>query len=167
MSTEALISSVLQGPLDDRIASLHALLDDATIEASSRPLGIKEAASLVALSPHTLRYYEREGLVLPERHGAGHRQYLPVHLRRLVFISRLRVSGMGMADLKHYIHLVDGGPATRPERREMMLAQHARISAQLAEVQLALAATEYKILSYGGAPTDLPPRPENGTARIS
>lgn len=163
MSTTSLIKAVLAGRLEDRIESLHALLDDETIEAASYPLGVSEAAKLVGLSPHTLRYYEQEALVRPDRNVSGHRQYLPEHLRRLVFITRLRVSGMGMSDLKHYVRLVEEGPSTRDERREMMLAQHAQITAQLAELQLALAATEYKIRAYGGSPSDLP---EDTTVRI-
>jgi DNA-binding transcriptional MerR regulator len=66
----------------------------------------------------------------------------------------MRVSGMTMADLRRYVALADQGPATEPERREMMLAHRDRIRQRLRELTLALEATEYKIATYGGAPGD-------------
>lgn len=40
-----------------------------------RPLVVAEAAELLELSPHTLRYYERGGLVEVDRDAAGNRAY--------------------------------------------------------------------------------------------
>ncbi|MEU3117365.1 MerR family DNA-binding transcriptional regulator [Micromonospora chalcea] len=67
MATETLIERILaagDGPSSSTIDALHELLDDATIEASTAPR-VAWAARLVGLSTHTLRYYEREGLVRP------------------------------------------------------------------------------------------------------
>lgn len=75
-------------------------------------------------------------------------------LRRLVFLTRMRLSGMSMGDLRRYIALVDQGASTTAARCAMMLAHRERIRGQLRELQLSLAATEYKILAYGGAPDD-------------
>jgi DNA-binding transcriptional MerR regulator len=138
----------------DTVAAVHALVDDSGIDPDATPLGVSQAARLLGLSPHTLRYYEREGLVRPDRNTSGYRGYSAADLRRLVFLTRMRVSGMTMADLRHYVALADQGPATGPERREMMIAHRARIQQQLRELTLALEATEYKIAAYGGAPGD-------------
>ena len=138
----------------DTVAAVHALVDDSVIDPGGVPLGVAEAARLLGLSPHTLRYYEREGLVCPARNAAGYRGYLAADLRRLVFLTRMRVSGMTMADLRRYIALAEQGPATEPERRQMMLAHRDRIRQRLRELTLALEATEYKIAAYGGAPGD-------------
>ncbi|MGY1584578.1 MerR family DNA-binding transcriptional regulator [Streptomyces sp. MN13] len=51
------------GPSSSAIDTLHELLDDATIETSATPRIVAEAARIVGLSTHTLRYYEQEGLV--------------------------------------------------------------------------------------------------------
>ncbi|MBN9139280.1 MAG: MerR family transcriptional regulator [Micrococcales bacterium] len=160
MTTEALIAQLLttpEAPSAATIDALHQLLDDSTIEESDPPLGVREAAALVKLSPHTLRYYENEGLVRPARNGSGYREYAAGDLRRLVFLTRMRVSGMTMQDLKRYIRLVEQGDTTIAERRRIMLDQRDRITRQLRELTLALEATEYKIRSYGGP--DLSSRP--------
>jgi DNA-binding transcriptional MerR regulator len=138
----------------DTAAAIHALADDSVIDPDAAALGVSEAARLLGLSPHTLRYYEREGLVCPARNATGYRGYSPDDLRRLIFLTRMRVSGMTMADLRRYVTLADQGPVTEPERREMMLAHRDRIRWRLRELTLALEATEYKIATYGGAPGD-------------
>ncbi|MGA8116485.1 MAG: MerR family transcriptional regulator [Actinocatenispora sp.] len=155
MATDALIERILaasDGPSSSAIDALHELLDDATIEASSMPRSVAEAARLVGLSTHTLRYYEQEGLVRPARNASGYREYSASDLRRLVFLTRMRLSGMTMTDLKRYILLVEQGPSTIPERRRIMLDQQGRITRQIRELGLALETTEYKIRVYDGHP---------------
>ncbi|MGX1135121.1 DNA-binding transcriptional MerR regulator [Streptomyces glaucescens] len=155
MATEALIERILAaggGPSSSAIDALHELLDDAAIEASSKPRSVAEAARLVGLSTHTLRYYEQEGLVRPARNASGYREYSRLDLRRLLFLTRMRLSGMTMTDLKRYISLVEQGPSTIPERRRIMLDQRDRIMRQMRELSLALETTEYKIRVYDGHP---------------
>ncbi|WP_328782382.1 MerR family transcriptional regulator [Streptomyces canus] len=155
MATEALIERILaasDGPSSSVIDALHELLDDAAIEASAMPKSVAEAARLVGLSTHTLRYYEQEGLVRPARNASGYREYSAFDLRRLVFLTRMRLSGMTMTDLKRYILLVEQGPSTIPERRRIMLDQQDRITRQIRELGLALETTEYKIRVYDGHP---------------
>ncbi|MBM7495093.1 DNA-binding transcriptional MerR regulator [Micromonospora luteifusca] len=155
MATEALIERILaasDGPSSSAIDALHELLDDATIDASATPKSVAEAARLVGLSTHTLRYYEQEGLVRPARNASGYREYSAFDLRRLVFLTRMRLSGMTMTDLKRYILLVEQGPNTIPERRRIMLDQQDRITRQIRELGLALETTEYKIRVYDGHP---------------
>lgn len=155
MATADLIARMLAEPRAPSASvtdALHALLDDSTVEETSEPLGIAEVAELLGQSPHTLRYHERAGLVHPARNASGYREYSASHLRRLVFLIRMRVSGMTMRDLQHYVQLVERGAETMPERRQMMIDQRDRISRQLGELTLALETTDYKIRSYGGAP---------------
>ena len=52
------------------------------LDPDAEPLGVAEAARLLGLSPHTLRYYEQEGLVRPERNASGYRGYSAAGLRR-------------------------------------------------------------------------------------
>lgn len=157
MATNELIERLLDTTENDAfegvIDALHAL-DDSTFELDGSPKSVAEAAALVGLSPHTLRYYEQEGLVRPGRTSAGYREYSASNLRRLVFLTRMRMSGMTMHDLKRYIALVERGAETESERREIMLAQRDRIRRQLRELTLALVTTEYKLRSYGGHPDD-------------
>ncbi|WEL95155.1 MerR family transcriptional regulator [Tsukamurella tyrosinosolvens] len=108
-------------------------------------------AELVGVSGHTLRYYERVGLVTVDRDGAGHRRYGPQAIARVIFLTRLRLSGMPIADITEYVHLVDGGDATVPARLALLKAHRARTAAQIEELQYSLAVIDYKIATYGGA----------------
>src|SRR5882757_11387968 len=151
MSTDGLMSRALasldeiDGPMS--IEVIHRLADTGDL---SEPLTIAEVADLLDLSAHTLRYYERAGLVEVDRDSSGHRSYRPEAVRRLVFLTRMRLSGMGMRDLQHYVALVEQGDDTVPERLDMLLEHRDTIHRQIRELTLSLAATEYKIATYGG-----------------
>jgi DNA-binding transcriptional MerR regulator len=113
---------------------------------------IATTATHLNVSPHTLRYYERIGLVRIARDHAGHRSFDAASVRRLVFLTRMRTSGMSISDLRHYVDLIDAGEATVPERLDMLLEHRDTLRSQIAQLQLALAATEYKIATHKGAP---------------
>jgi DNA-binding transcriptional MerR regulator len=143
---------IAQHPDSSAVTALRELMDDSTIEASSdsTSLSIAEASRLLGISAYTLRYYEQQGLVHPGRNASGYREYSAFALRRLVFISRMRVSGMTMGDLKRYVSLVEQGEVTVAERRQIMVEQRRRIQRQINELSLALEVTDYKIEAYGG-----------------
>lgn len=126
--------------------------DPSSADLEGPPVGITEAAAIVGLTAHTLRYYEQQGLVSPARNSAGYREYASGALRRLVFLARMRVSGMPMRELRRYIGLVEEGDATIPDRRAMMRDQRDRIRLQLRELELSLEATDFKIRTYDGHP---------------
>jgi DNA-binding transcriptional MerR regulator len=113
---------------------------------------IATTASHLGVNPHTLRYYERIGLVCVPRDGVGHRRYDAAAVRRLVFLTRMRTSGMSISDLRHYVDLVDAGRDTVSERMDMLLEHRDTLRSQIAQLQLALAATEYKIATYQEGP---------------
>jgi DNA-binding transcriptional MerR regulator len=121
-------------------------------EDAAHDWDIATAAQHLSVNPHTLRYYERIGLVIVARDSAGHRRYDAAAVRRLVFLTRMRTSGMSISDLRRYVELVDAGETTVPERLDMMLEHRDTLRSQIAQLQLALAATEYKIATYKGAP---------------
>lgn len=110
---------------------------------------IAEVAEMLDLSPHSLRYYERAGLITVDRDSAGHRVYDAEAQRRLVFITRMRLSGMPMRDLQHYIDLVEVGDDSVQERLDMLIEHRDTIRRRMRELTLSLAATEYKIAVYG------------------
>ncbi|GAA4481972.1 hypothetical protein GCM10023191_001580 [Actinoallomurus oryzae] len=151
MATDDLMSRALSaldevdGPMSVEV--IHRLVD---VGDATEPMTITEVADLLGMSPHTLRYYERVGLVEVGRDAFGHRSYDADTVRRLVFLTRMRLSGMAMRDLQHYVQLVDEGEETVPERLDMLLEHRDTIRRQLKELTLSLAATEYKIATYGG-----------------
>ena len=154
-STDDLMSRALaalgevDGPMS--IEVIHRLADT---DGLDEPMTIAEVADLLDVSAHTLRYYERAGLVEVDRDSSGHRSYQPEAVRRLVFLTRMRLSGMAIRDLQHYIALVDSGEQTVPERLDMLLEHRDTIRRQIRELTLSLAAAEYKIATYGGTTGD-------------
>lgn len=117
--------------------------DDWDITATAQHLGV---------SPHTLRYYERASLVTIPRDHAGHRRFDAPTVRRLVFLARMRASGMPISDLRRYVELVDAGTDTIPDRLDLLLEHRDTLRSQIAQLQLALAATEYKLATYQEGP---------------
>ena len=135
-------------PIDRDLLCLLELPEDLPEQ-----LSIAEASELTGLTAHTLRYYERIGLLDVRRDAAGYRSYDERAMARIVFISRLRASGMPIGTLSHYLALVLEGEHTAPQRLALMQEHRDRIQRQLRDLQLALAVTDYKIDVYGGTAT--------------
>jgi len=122
------------------------------VTEESRTLTIAEAAATTGLTPHTLRYYERDGLLLDavERASSGHRRYTERDLGWIHLLTRLRATGMPIREIREYVDLVRRGEGTEPERMALLQAHRDAVRAQLAEVQEHLAAIEMKIDVYAG-----------------
>jgi DNA-binding transcriptional MerR regulator len=113
-------------------------------------LAIGEVAEITGVSAHTLRYYERIGLVEVGRDAGGRRVYDSEALARVVFVTRLRSSDMPIRDIARYLTLVSQGEASVPARLALMQAHRASIHRRLQELGAALAVIDYKIATYGG-----------------
>jgi DNA-binding transcriptional MerR regulator len=132
-------------PLNDELVRAMKLPDDLPA-----PLGISEVAEITGITAHTLRYYERIGLVEADRDAAGRRVYDREALGRVAFVTWLRLSGMPIATVSRYLALAKAGPHTQDERLALLLEQRAAVVAQLRDLQGALAVVDYKITTYGG-----------------
>ena len=115
-------------------------------------LTIAEAAERTGLTAHTLRYYERDGLMLGavERATSGHRRYAERDLRWIELITRLRATGMPIRDVRRYAALVRDGAGNEAERLALLLAHREVVERQLAEVTSHLRAIDHKIGIYEG-----------------
>ena len=134
----------------------------AGVTEDSRTRTIAEAAAATGLTPHTLRYYERDGLLLDdvERASSGHRRYTERDLAWLHLLTRLRATGMPIRETREYARLVREGDGTEPQRLAMLQAHRDAVRAQLAEVAGHLAAIELKIDVYAGRLGSGTPVPE-------
>ncbi len=115
-------------------------------------LTIAEAAEQTGLTAHTLRYYERDGLMLGsvDRSASGHRRYSEQDLSWIQLITRLRSTGMPIRDVRRYAALVRAGSGNEAERLALLKDHRARVEAQLAEVTGHLRAIDHKIGIYEG-----------------
>jgi DNA-binding transcriptional MerR regulator len=112
---------------------------------------IAEAAQQTGHTAHTLRYYERIGLLDVGRQVSGHRRFSTNDLDRVVFIGRLRATAMPIRDIQRYFALVAGGPSTEDERLALLEAHRSIVRDRLHELESALDAIDHKIAYYGGS----------------
>lgn len=112
-------------------------------------LTISEVADKAGQTTHTLRYYERIGLIpLVERTEAGHRRYHPDHVDWLRFLSRLRASGMSIQMMKAYTELVLEGRDNLDERRRLLRHHLSDIEEQREELREAESMVRSKLDFY-------------------
>lgn len=113
---------------------------------ADRGLTVSEAAAEVGLSPHTLRWYEQEGLVAPVgRDTAGRRRYTREDLGWLTLLTKLRRTGMPVREMRRYAELARQGDHTLPERLRLFEEHQQRVKSRMAELQQDLDVIEYKI----------------------
>lgn len=118
-------------------------------KTSAATLSIQEVAERMDLSTHTLRYYERIGLIHPvERASSGHRRYSEDDLGWIDFLKKLRRTGMPVNEMKRYADLLWEGDRTVGARRELLEKHYKRMQAQVAELNEALSCIEWKIEHY-------------------
>ena len=112
---------------------------------------IADVADRVGVTAHTLRYYERIGLLSIGRDEAGRRRYTEHDINRVHFITRLRAADLPIGQIQRYFSLVAAGPHTEPERLALLEGHRDEIRSRLASLETALATIEFKIAHYGGA----------------
>ncbi|MCI2423743.1 MerR family transcriptional regulator [Saccharopolyspora sp. K220] len=113
-------------------------------------LSIAEAARRTGVSVHTLRYYERAGLVVTtvERTAGGRRRYHQLDLDWIVVCTKLRATGMPIKTIRRYAELVSAGRGNEQERLALMEAHRDEVIAKLAELQENLQIISHKIDVY-------------------
>ncbi|QZY88262.1 MerR family transcriptional regulator [Exiguobacterium acetylicum] len=97
---------------------------------------ISEISRLTDTSAHTIRYYEKEGLLFPKRQN-GQRRYDDQDVTWLRFVLRLRETHMPIEQIRSYVtlFLAHGEQDTTQERLALLEAHHANVLAQLAALQ--------------------------------
>jgi DNA-binding transcriptional MerR regulator len=120
-------------------------------EPQSEEMTIAEAAREAGVSVHTLRYYERAGLLTPiERNGSGHRRFSPQDVEWVVVCTKLRATGMPIRRIRQYAELVRAGDGNEEERLALLEAHREDVRARLREVRRNLELIDYKIDLYRG-----------------
>ncbi|GHB38905.1 hypothetical protein GCM10010347_05470 [Streptomyces cirratus] len=112
---------------------------------------ISEVESRTGLTQHTLRWYERIGLMPHvDRSHSGQRRFSDKDLDWLAFVGKLRTTGMSVADMVRYAELVREGEHTVDQRRELLERTRREVRARISEMTDALAVLDYKIEHYAG-----------------
>jgi DNA-binding transcriptional MerR regulator len=110
---------------------------------------IQSMAERCGLTAHTLRYYERVGLIQPVgRARNGHRRYSEADEAWIHFLHCMRATSMPIREMQRYAELRELGDATSLERRKILEDHQAEIAAQIVALQQAHALLTHKIANY-------------------
>ena len=106
---------------------------------------ISQVAQRFGVEPHTLRFYEKEGIIHPGRTKNGIRVYSQENVAQLEMAMCLKSTGMPLKEIKRYFDLVEQGDATLEERLHIFTDHHQRVLQEIEELQHYLEKIEWKI----------------------
>lgn len=117
---------------------------------------IAQLADLTGVSKHTLRYYERMGLVplVGRDRSSGHRRYTLDHARWISFLRNLREAGMPIREMRTYARLVAKGADSWPQRKLLLAEHRARVDESIVRLRKHRHLLDQK-LAAGCAPVGL------------
>ena len=107
---------------------------------------IQDVSKKTGLSAHTLRYYEKEGLISGvERTQGGFRQYSDEDLEALGLICCLKNTGMSLQEIARFMELTHQGEHTLKERVELLRAHREDVLERVSEMQRYLDKVTWKL----------------------
>lgn len=109
---------------------------------------IGEFSRHTGLGIHTLRYYEQENLILPERNAKNRRCYSEQDVVWIAFIKRLKDTGMPLKEIQRYAILRAAGDSTIDERLELLVRHRLALEGQIARLQAHKTKLDEKISFY-------------------
>ncbi|MEM9775399.1 MAG: MerR family transcriptional regulator [Chloroflexota bacterium] len=116
---------------------------------------IQQAAEITGVSAHTLRYYERQGLLSVARTASGHRRFTDDDLGWVRFIVLLKRTNMPLPEIATFIRLEKDGRDTISKRRKMLVDHRKVLANHVAELQSHMNALDAKIHYYSDVNNDL------------
>ncbi|MBP5429592.1 MAG: MerR family transcriptional regulator [Elusimicrobiaceae bacterium] len=113
---------------------------------------ISEVSKQCNISPDTLRYYEKEGLITDiNRTAGGVRDYTEQDCKQIEFIKCMRSVGLSIEVLRKYFELFKKGKRTLKARRDLLATEREQLHTRLTELQNTLNRLDYKISVYDKA----------------
>lgn len=110
---------------------------------------INDVAKICDLSPHTIRFYDKEGL-LPfiSRSDSGIRRFSEQDIEIIKLICCLKNTGMPIKEIKRYMDLFMEGKKTNDTRKEIMVTHRKQILKQIDDLKKNLNIIDLKIAFY-------------------
>lgn len=108
-------------------------------------ISIKDVKERTGVSEHTLRYYEKVGLLNVGRLKNGRRFYTEQDVRWIKTLKLLRSTGMSIQDMLHLVRLTRQGDASIKERIAYFKAYQEDLRKQIAMREEAIQIVERKI----------------------
>jgi DNA-binding transcriptional MerR regulator len=106
-----------------------------------RPIRIGEVSELLKITPRAIRHYEQRGLVEADRSASGARLFDETARRRLDWIAKLRLTGIGLRDIEEIL-AVDERRGGRKRRLQLTIdkldTRAAWLKANVREIEAAI-----------------------------
>ena len=110
---------------------------------------IAQVSKKYDITPDTLRYYERIGLIPPvPRNKSGIREYDESSCRWVEFIKCMRNAGMEIEALIEYVTLYKEGKNTALARKNLLIEQKEKLENKLENITSTIDRLNYKIKLY-------------------
>lgn len=110
---------------------------------------ITEVSKKYNLSPDTLRYYEKVGLIPPvKRTAGGIRNYTDFDCNWIEFIMCMRNVALPIEALANYVNLFMEGDDTAEQRKNILIVQREHIRQKIEELKNVEEHLSYKISHY-------------------
>ncbi len=108
---------------------------------------VQQVVELSGLGEHTLRYYEKVGLIQPVRRHASskHRRYSTEDVAKTRTLACLRAAGMPLDQMRRYFELMPGGAAAASELQNLLKEQRIVLHEKMRQMQNNMDYLEYKI----------------------
>lgn len=109
---------------------------------------ISEVARQLGVSTHTLRYYEKEEIIIPQRNVNGERVYDDSHVAWLRFVMRLKQTQMPLSQIREYARLYKEGEHTTIARLNLLEDHRSSVQNQISILMATEKMLEDKIAAY-------------------
>ena len=112
---------------------------------------IQQVCEKTGLTAHTLRYYEKEGLLTGvARSTGGFRQYSDEDMEWLGLVCCLKNTGMPLQEIARFVQLAHQGDGTLEERVELLKDHREKLIARMEEMQRYLEKITWKVNFFSG-----------------
>lgn len=106
---------------------------------------MKEVSERVGISDHTLRYYEKIGLLHTiQRNNSGIREFSEKDISRIQFIKCMREADISIERLREYIELYDSDEDTLQARRELLMQEYEAMRNKYEKLKIGMRTLEKK-----------------------
>lgn len=107
---------------------------------------VKEVSEKMGITTHTLRFYEKEGVLPPiDRNMNGGRMYTDIDMDMIETVQALRSTGLSLGEIKQYVELYNAGDSKLQERKSLLAQQKSKVEDQIFLLMKTLEKINYKM----------------------
>lgn len=128
--------------------STHADCEIHTHALATNTYSIRDAARIIGIPATTIRYYDKEGLLMVQRSDSGRRVFTDNDLAMMRVIECPKSTGLSLKEIRHYTELCKQGDASLQARYDMFAKQRDVINEQIEQLMRMRAIVDFKLDYY-------------------